>query len=64
VAEWSNAPDLKSGKGASPSWVRIPPHPPGPRLQLALPLRGTQTEGIDRIFLTMAGVMTWYSKKP
>ena len=28
VAEWSNAPDLKSGKGASPSWVRIPPHPP------------------------------------
>ena len=28
VAERLNAPVLKTGKGASPSWVRIPPHPP------------------------------------
>src|SRR5947207_12764628 len=28
VSERSNAPDLKSGEGASPPWVRIPPHPP------------------------------------
>ena len=28
VAERLNAPVLKTGKGASPSWVRIPPCPP------------------------------------
>ena len=28
VAEWSIAPVLKTGKGASPSWVQIPPCPP------------------------------------
>ena len=28
VAERSKAPVLKTGRGASPSWVRIPPHPP------------------------------------
>ena len=28
VAEWSNAPVLKTGRGASLSWVRIPPLPP------------------------------------
>ena len=28
VAERLNAPVLKTGKGASPSWVRIPPSPP------------------------------------
>ena len=28
VAEWLNAPDLKSGEGASPSGVRIPASPP------------------------------------
>src|SRR5690242_15997330 len=28
MAEWSNAPDLKSGRGASLSWVRIPLPPP------------------------------------
>ena len=28
VAEWSNAPVLKTGVGASPPWVRIPPSPP------------------------------------
>jgi hypothetical protein len=27
VAEWSNAPDLKSGMPARASWVRIPPPP-------------------------------------
>ena len=36
VAERLNAPDLKSGKGASPSWVRIPPHPPRRALHLIL----------------------------
>src|SRR6266567_8149360 len=30
VAEWLKAPVLKTGRGASPSWVRIPPHPPTP----------------------------------
>ena len=30
VAERLNAPVLKTGKGASPSWVRIPPSPPLP----------------------------------
>src|SRR5437016_12874489 len=28
VAEWLKAPVLKTGRGESPSWVRIPPHPP------------------------------------
>ena len=28
VAEWSNVPDSKSGVGANPPWVRIPPSPP------------------------------------
>ena len=28
VAEWLKAPVLKTGKGETPSWVRIPPHPP------------------------------------
>ena len=28
VAEWFKAPVLKTGVGASPPWVRIPPHPP------------------------------------
>ena len=28
VAERLKAPVLKTGRGASPSWVRIPPHPP------------------------------------
>ncbi len=28
VAEWLNAPVLKTGKGESPSWVQIPPPPP------------------------------------
>jgi hypothetical protein len=27
VAEWLKAPVLKTGKRASVSWVRIPPHP-------------------------------------
>ncbi len=28
VAEWLNAPVLKTGMGATPSGVRIPPRPP------------------------------------
>ena len=28
VAERFKAPVLKTGVGASPPWVRIPPHPP------------------------------------
>src|SRR5690606_10691692 len=28
VAEWFKAPVLKTGVGASPPWVRIPPLPP------------------------------------
>ena len=28
MAEWFKAPVLKTGVGASPPWVRIPPHPP------------------------------------
>ena len=28
VAEWSNAPVLKTGSRESGSWVRIPPRPP------------------------------------
>jgi hypothetical protein len=28
VAERFKAPVLKTGAGASPPWVRIPPHPP------------------------------------
>ena len=28
VVEWFKAPVLKTGVGASPPWVRIPPHPP------------------------------------
>jgi hypothetical protein len=28
VAERLKAPVLKTGRGASSSWVRIPPHPP------------------------------------
>ena len=31
MAEWSNAPDSKSGLRASVTWVRIPPSPPVPR---------------------------------
>ena len=27
VAEWPKAPDSKSGLGASPTWVRLPPSP-------------------------------------
>ena len=30
MAEWSNAPVLKTGKDASPSRVRIPVSPPPP----------------------------------
>src|SRR6185312_11881200 len=30
VAERFKAPVLKTGAGASPPWVRIPPHPPTP----------------------------------
>jgi hypothetical protein len=29
VAEWFKAAVLKTARGASPSWVRIPPLPPG-----------------------------------
>ena len=35
VAEWFKAPVLKTGVGASPPWVRIPPPPPPP---IAFPL--------------------------
>lgn len=28
VAEWLKAPVLKTGEGATPPWVRIPPLPP------------------------------------
>jgi hypothetical protein len=28
VAEWFKAPVLKTGVGATPPWVRIPPLPP------------------------------------
>ena len=35
VAEWSNVPDSKSGVGANPPWVRIPPSPPRVRLKAA-----------------------------
>ena len=28
MVEWFKAPVLKTGVGASPPWVRIPPHPP------------------------------------
>jgi hypothetical protein len=28
VAEWFKAPVLKTGRGATLSWVRIPPRPP------------------------------------
>src|SRR6266567_3930466 len=41
VAEWLKAPVLKTGRGASPSWVRIPPHPPTPLFRgvvIALPI--------------------------
>ena len=35
MAEWSNAPVLKTGKDASPSRVRIPVSPPlPPNLQI------------------------------
>ncbi len=30
VAEWLNAPVLKTGVGATPPGVRIPPRPPRP----------------------------------
>ena len=34
MAEWFKAPVLKTGVGASPPWVRIPPHPPIGRLNI------------------------------
>ena len=39
VAERLNAPVLKTGVGASPPWVRIPPCPPKPRDPCVRPLR-------------------------
>src|SRR5450432_3087985 len=39
VAEWPKAPDSKSGLGASPTWVRLPPSPRRNN-QLAPPTRG------------------------
>ena len=33
VAERLKAPVLKTGRGASPSWVRIPPHPPATQIR-------------------------------
>ena len=35
VAEWSNVPDSKSGVGANPPWVRIPPSPPNSQHKLS-----------------------------
>jgi hypothetical protein len=32
VAEWPKAPDSKSGLGASPTWVRLPPSPRSNRI--------------------------------
>gem|GEM_PF-1242486 len=37
VAEWSNVPDSKSGVGANPPWVRIPPSPPLVKCLLVFP---------------------------
>jgi hypothetical protein len=41
VAEWSNAPDSKSGLGECLTWVRIPPSPP----KMHKPLIFTRNQG-------------------
>jgi putative DNA primase/helicase len=46
VAEWFKAPVLKTGSGASHSWVRIPPLPP-PLPSDALPAAQIRHEGRD-----------------
>ena len=46
VAERLNAPVLKTGKGASPSWVRIPPCPPAMRRFLPL-LNGDRSSSLE-----------------
>jgi hypothetical protein len=43
VAEWFKAPVLKTGVGASPPWVRIPPHPPVPLSRLFARVRNIPT---------------------
>ena len=42
MAEWFKAPVLKTGMGASPSWVRIPLSPP------ILPLAGCTNSGANK----------------
>ncbi len=36
MAEWFKAAVLKTAEGASPPWVRIPPHPPQSQSHVAL----------------------------
>jgi hypothetical protein len=48
VAEWPKAPDSKSGLGASPTWVRLPPSPPDDRHERRDRDRPRPTETRDR----------------
>lgn len=51
VAEWSNAPVLKTDVGVTLPWVRIPPPPPLARR------KEFSTSGCDRIFRLFSRVM-------
>ena len=48
VAEWSNAPVLKTGVGGTPPWVRIPPPPPETSRQTPPPVRFRGVSGSRR----------------
>lgn len=49
MAEWLKAPVLKTGRRASVSRVRIPPHPPAPH---DLTLGRARTFGVDHVRCT------------
>lgn len=53
MAEWLKAPVLKTGKGVTPSWVRIPPHPPSfSVLSMEILLGTTNKEKISEFLAT------------
>ncbi len=55
MAERLKAPVLKTGKGETPSWVRIPPHPPSAVARNAL-WRDVTTKlyyAVDALFINI-----------
>ena len=55
VAEWLNAPVLKTDVGESLPWVRIPPPPPQFLSKLLIYIKISRRFGIDPLFGPLKG---------